>query len=244
MNKATPHHDPHTTRRRAGFTLLEMILAIAVTAVVSAALFATMSGTFKTRRQAEDHLSGREAARAAIQIIRTDLQCVPPAGGRISGVFLGEDRSGMNNGGADALTYITANSNLKSAQDFADLRQVELRLLESSIEDDTYVLGRLVTGNLLAITTPTPELQILARRVLSMNIQYFDGNDWLDEWDSTERDNELPAAVEIVLVTAPQLSKEPEDAEERELTYITTTQVIRLPAAEAVDTGRINLQDF
>ncbi|MBX2851258.1 MAG: prepilin-type N-terminal cleavage/methylation domain-containing protein [Phycisphaeraceae bacterium] len=238
---------PHAcipTRRLGGFTLLEMILAIVVTAIVSASLFATMSGAFKTRRQAEDHLSGREAARAVIHIVRSDLQCVPPAGGRISGVFIGENLTGMNSGDADALTYITANSNLASAQDLADLRQVELRLLLRGPQQDYYVLGRMITGNLLATITPEPELQVLARRVVSMNVQYFDGNDWLDAWDSTERDNELPAAVELVLVTAPPLSKEPEDDEARELTYITTTQMIRLPAAEAVETGGINLQGF
>lgn len=221
-----------------------MILAIVVTAIVSAALFATLSGAFKTRRQVEDHLAGREAARAVIQIVRSDLQCVPPAGGRISGVFLGEDNSGMNNADTDTLTYITANSNLASGQDLGDLRQVQLRLLESSEEQDYYVLGRMITGNLLATITPEPELQVLARRVVSMNVQYFDGSDWLDEWDSTDRDNDLPAAVELELVTAPSLSKEQQDDETRELTYITTTQLIRLPAAEAIETDGINLQGF
>jgi type II secretion system protein J len=238
------HHALNPTRRRSGFTLLEMILAIAVTAIVTSALFTTMSGTFKTRRQAEDHLAGREAARSVIQLVRSDLQCVPPAGGRISGVFIGEDLSGPGNDPADALTYITANSKYKSVQDLADLRQVELRLLKTSGEEDYYVLGRMVTGNLLATITPEPELQVLARRVVSLDIQYFDGNDWLDQWDSSERENALPAAVQLVLVTAPELSQEIEDDEEREATYITTTQMIRLPAAEAVEGGGINLQGF
>ena len=238
------HHATAPSRRSSGFTLLEVILAVAVTAIVTAALFTTMSGTFKMRRQAEDHLNGRDTARAVVTVIREDLQSVPPAGGRISGVFIGEDDSGMNQSDADRLIYITANPRLKSAQDLADLRQVELRLMESSDDPDHYVLGRMVTGNLLATITPEPELQVLARRVVSMNILYFDGNDWLNEWDSTERDNELPSAVEIVLVTAPQLSKEPEDDEERELSYLTTTQIIRLPAAEATAAGGINLQGF
>ena len=238
------HKRLNPSRRSSGFTLLEVILAVAMTAIVTTALFTTMSGAFNTRRQAEDHLSGRDSARAVMHILRDDLQCVPPVGGRISGIFMGEDASGMNSSDADALTYITANPKLKSAQDLADLRGVELRLLKSSDDPDYYVLGRMITGNLLATITPEPELQVLARRVVSMNIEYFDGNDWLNEWDSIERDNTLPAAIEVVLVTAPKLRKEPEDNEERELSYITTTQVIRLPTAEAIETGGINLQGF
>lgn len=219
-------------RRAAGFTLLEVILAVVVTAIVTAGLFTSMSGVFKTRRQVEDHLAGRDALRMAVALLRQDLQCVPPAGGRISGVFIGENETGMGSADADALTYVTANPALKSDQDFADLRQVELRLLESDSDPDHYVLGRLVTGNLLATTTPEPTLQVLARRVVAMDLTYFDGGEWLDEWDSTELENAIPLAVRIELTLAPELSREPEDDDDRELAYLTSAQVIRLPAAQ------------
>lgn len=228
-------------RRRSGFTLLELILAMTVTAIVSAALFTSLSGAFKARRQVEDHLSGREAARSVMMTMRSDLQCVPPAGGRVRGVFIGEDESGMNSVDSDVLTFVTANPKLKSSQDFADLRQIELRLLESNDDPDHYVLARLVTGNLLATQTPQPDVQILARRVISLNLQYFDGGEWVDEWDSTQLENQIPTAVEIVLVTAPELSREPEDEDEREKTYITTTQIVRLPSAEETDGSVLDL---
>jgi len=231
-------------RRNTGFTLLEMILAIAVTAIVSAALFTSLSGAFKTRRKAEDALSGREAARTALEILRTDIECIPPAGSRISGIFLGENYSGMNRADADALTYVTANPNLKSDQDVADLRGIELRLLESEDDPDHYVLARMVTGNLLTPVTPEPALQVLARRVVSLNIQYYDGGDWIDEWNSIELDNAMPPAVRIELVIAPQLSREPEDEVELEASYIRTVQVVRLTTAAGIassTTGGINL---
>lgn len=225
------------TRQSAGFTLLELILAVTVTAIVSAALFSSMGAAFRARRQIEDHLSGKEAARSALATLRADLQCVPPAGGRIGGVFIGEDDSGMMDADADTLTYVTANPALKTNQDLGDLRQVELRLLESKDDPDHYVLTRLVTGNLLATTTPEPAVQVLARRVVSLNILYYDGGEWLNEWDSTLRDNTLPLAVEVVLVIAPELSREPEDDDEKEDSYIKMSQVIRLPAADLATEG-------
>ena len=231
-------HTPHNpTRRAAGFTLLELILAVMVTAVVSAALFTSLSGAFRARRQVEDHLSGRETARSVLATVRSDLEAVPPAGGRIGGVLIGENASGMMDSEADALTYITANPNLKSAQDLADLRGIELRLLKSESDPDHYVLARLVTGNLLATVTPEPSLQVLARRVVSLNFRYYDGGDWVDEWDSTERDNALPLAIEVSLVVAPTLSREPKDQDEIEKHYIKMSQTVRLPAAVEANGG-------
>ncbi|MFK7788964.1 MAG: type II secretion system protein GspJ [Phycisphaeraceae bacterium] len=227
----------NSIRHAAGFTLLELILAVTVTAIVSAALFTSMSGAFKARQQIEDHLSGREAGRSVLATLRMDLQCVPPAGGRVSGVFIGEDASGMMDADADVVTYVTANPNLKTDQDLADLRQVELRLLNSGEDPDHYVLARLVTGNLLAVATPEPTLQVLARRVVSLNMQYFDGGEWVDEWDSTDRDNEVPVAVEMVLVIAPELSRAPKDEEAKVKGYITMSQIVRLPAAVQTSGG-------
>jgi type II secretory pathway component PulJ len=211
---------------------LEVILAVVITGIVSAGLFASMSGTFKLRRQVEDHLAGRDVARAAVSLIRADLQGVPPAGGRISGVFEGEDETGRNSVDRDSVRYVTSNRALPSDQDFADLRLVELRLLESADDPDYYVLGRLVTGNLLASITPEPSLQIIARRVVSMEIRYLADGIWLNTWASDQNDNELPAAVELTLVVAPELSRPPEDRDDLEKTYITLRQIIRLPASE------------
>ena len=233
-----------TIRARSGFTLLELILAVTITAVVSAALFTSLSGAFRARQKIEDNLSGRDSARAVLAMMRTDLQCVPPAGGRISGVFEGVDERGAGNADADQLSYVTANVSLASSQDVADLRQVELRLVTTADDPDYFVLTRRVTGNLLATVTPQPEVQVLARRIVSMNVQYFDGGEWVDEWDSAEQDNEIPQAVEIVLVTAPILSKTPEDQDDLLQTYLTTSQIVRLPAAPEVESSGINRSSF
>lgn len=227
-----PKHPPRA------FTLLEVVLAVAVTGIISAALFTSMSGAFKARRQVEENLLSKESARSAMTVIRADLLCIPPAGGRISGVFKGEDDAGPGNQDADLMSYITANPGLRSEQDLADLRQVQLRLLQSQEDSDHYVLARLVTGNLLARSTPEPTVQVLARRVVSLSLQYFDGGEWLSEWDSTLRENELPIAVQVVLVVAPQLSRQPRSEQEKQSSYFTISQVFRLPAAlDATTTG-------
>ena len=51
--------------------------------------------------------------------------------------------------------------------------------------------------------TPDYGLESLAPEVVQIEFHYFDGSDWLDEWDSSTQ-GQLPKAVEILLtVRAP-----------------------------------------
>ena len=54
-----------------------------------------------------------------------------------------------------------------------------------------------MTTNLLAPREVEPEEQVLCRNVISLNLRYFDGDGWVDAWDSTADANSLPLAVEI-----------------------------------------------
>ena len=54
-----------------------------------------------------------------------------------------------------------------------------------------------MTTDLLAPKQMEPEEQVLCRSVASLNFRYFDGSNWVDEWDSTADANSLPLAVEV-----------------------------------------------
>ncbi|KPK40383.1 MAG: hypothetical protein AMJ65_10705, partial [Phycisphaerae bacterium SG8_4] len=51
--------------------------------------------------------------------------------------------------------------------------------------------------NLLPPRTIEAEDQVLCRNVTSLNLSYFDGEGWVEEWDSTADANSLPLAVQI-----------------------------------------------
>jgi hypothetical protein len=79
----------------------------------------------------------------------------------------------------------------------------------------------------------TPD-QNLAPEVLELRFRYFDGTQWVLQWDSEERQG-LPMAVEITLVLAPinydQLSRE--ELDEVYASGLPTYRlIVRLPAAE------------
>jgi hypothetical protein len=65
-----------------------------------------------------------------------------------------------------------------------------------------YRLVRQLTTNLLAPKEVDPEEQVLCRDVTALNLRYYDGDSWLEDWDSTADANSLPLAVEIDIEVA------------------------------------------
>lgn len=227
-------------RVRHGFTLLEMILAVTITAVISVAMFTSLEIAFKTRDQAEDRLAGRQAARATLDLLAADLAAVPAPTGRIAGPFVGVDqRMGAARDG-DTLRYVTAAVALPTGEEMGDLRSVELVLEEDPADPDQRVLVRYVTTNLLASTVPDATPQVLARGVIAFNIRYFDGGDWLDDWDSAQQDNALPNAVELTLTVRPERKRgDEDDAEDHDIRMVRLIQMHAAPQIESsgVDGG-------
>ncbi len=215
---------------RNGFTLMEVILAVVITALISVTLFTSMRIAFQTRERAEDRLAGRQAARVSLDLLATDVSAVLSPTGRIAGPFLGSDGRMGAAREADQLSFVTASPTLPTADDLGDLRGVEIALADDPERDDTQLLVRYVTANLLASTTPQPTTQVLARGVVAFNARYFDGGDWLDDWDSTEQDDTLPLAIEVTLTLRPEQQREHPD-NDIDGDDITIVRLIRLPTA-------------
>jgi hypothetical protein len=88
---------------------------------------------------------------------------------------------------------------------------------DSETKDGTYLLLRQVTTNLLAPNQLVANEQVLCRNVVSLNLRYYDGSDWLDEWDSTADSNSLPLAVEVDIEIA-RHDKRSKEVQKRRLT--------------------------
>jgi hypothetical protein len=80
-----------------------------------------------------------------------------------------------------------------------DIAQTEY-FIESRSGWEDLVLVRRQTTNLLSPKTVEGKSEVICRGVKSFNLQYYDGYEWLDTWDSTTQDNMLPAAVAISLI--------------------------------------------
>ena len=110
-------------------------------------------------------------------------------------------------------------------RELALLRDDRMSRIRSALEADdddnaardSYRLVRKVTTNLLSPKEVDPEEHVLCRNVMSLNLRYFDGDSWLDEWDSTEDANSLPKAVEVDIEIANRVRRSSEEMERRRL---------------------------
>jgi prepilin-type N-terminal cleavage/methylation domain-containing protein len=194
-------------RPQAAFTLVEILVALALMAALMTAISGSLHLAFGARTRADEKVAAPRAAMLALDALRQDLRQAVPPGGTLAGTFKGED-SGSSSAAADTLTcYITA---LDPATGTEGIRKVVFELTSSLSSSSTtstssdsssgQYLVRDLTTNLLATVTKDPTEEVLGRNVVSLNLRYYDGSAWQDSWDSSSHNNALPRAVEATLV--------------------------------------------
>jgi len=200
------------------FTLLEVLVAVAIVGMISAGLAASMHVAFKARRSATEGADSVRAVRVTLDFIGRDLQNALPPGGSFAGSFTGED-SIVSGEDADTVSFAHSADPARSLEGASDIERVSLVVIHSSDieadaprdaqlnadtaavsgdENDT-VLVRRVTRRLLASVADAPADQVLCRGVRGFNLRYFDGSQWSNSWSSSTRENALPVAVEVTL---------------------------------------------
>ena len=193
MTRGTRQHD-----LRPGFTLLELLAAMVLMAVIASCLYTALHTGFRAYRSALSAVEPTSQAISAIQLLKQDISGVLPPGGVLAGAFIGEDAEGIRGVDTDSLEFYTTHIYADDEQTAGGLGKIEL-LLEQDTEGDygDYLLLRRVTMGLLSPKAVEADEQVLCRSVVSLNLRYFDGDGWVDDWDSTADANSLPRAVEI-----------------------------------------------
>lgn len=194
-------------KSKNGFTLLEILVAIALFAAITAMLYPTYIGTLRNMDITESYGSIYRMARIATERISGDLQCaaVPDeeadSGSLKSQVFSGKD-STINGKDADELEFlsekhISFDSGVNGGRGLIRYYVKEYEDQEGFIlyRSDTPELGTMVTDDAAGL--------ILCEGLSSINISYQDENgDTYDYWDSSSEQfkNKLPSMVSFELV--------------------------------------------
>lgn len=220
----------HLKNDNRGFTLLEMLIAMTMMTIIAASLYTSMSIGFRARESAERAVEKGRSAQIAIELIKNMLASSMVPNGILAGEFEGEDEQDGEGYDADTLSFYTADYNPGEDELASDIEKVEI---EMSTRDETneQVLIRKVTTNLLSPKTLDPDEEVLCGGVRSLNLRYYNGTDWEDEWDSSDNDNALPEAVEITIMledTDSILDENDDDDEEDIYEY---TETIILPCS-------------
>jgi type II secretion system protein J len=208
---------PVNGRRATGFTLIEMILAIGIAALVLTTVTSVFFTSLRLRDDAADMVDAAAPVDSAMAFIKRDLQCaVTPTNGT-SKVMSGGFRTGNLNsvGQADpvAVEMYTATGTLSDTAPWGDIQRVTYELKASTAPSaqgrDLY---RTVSRNLLALSTPDISDQLLLSGVASLKFSCFDGLQWNDVWDTTDPSStytNLPQAVRVDIQMAGSSQMQP-----------------------------------
>jgi prepilin-type N-terminal cleavage/methylation domain-containing protein len=201
-------------RRRTGFTLLELLIGMAMAVLIAAVLTECMFTAFHAQAAITRSVDANRTIDWAMHRLTADLGDTVPAqsgtGKTLAGPFQGNNQS---------LTFYACGQEPGgSIEPGADV-QGNVRMIQFSVQQGPGNSGmeliRQVTTNLLSTAQVTPMTQVLCDHVQSFTISYFDGTNWDTSWDSTQTQpaNDLPMAVQLVLVrtSAPGTRPQQED---------------------------------
>src|SRR5487761_2416144 len=201
--KTSPHASRITHHVRA-FTLVEMILAIGVAAIVLIAVNAVLFAALHLR-DATSAVVDAAALDQTMTFLRRDLQCaVTPTNGTskvLSGSFRVGSVPSLGVPEPVAIEMFTATGALGVNAPWADIQRVSYELKPPADRAATgQDLVRSVTRNLLTLTTPEIEDQLMLSGVASIKFSCYDGAQWQDTWDTTGLtavSTNLPLAVRV-----------------------------------------------
>ena len=192
----------HRVTRCRGFTLIEVVLAMAMVAMLATTMYTAMAVTQRARRSATAAVERTRTLSIAMEMLRRDLESVPPPTGQLAGPFVGLRQQGGNAGvgDADQLEFFTIGEDepLVATYPLAEgIRKVQLFVQSDAGQQP--VLVRRVTRNLTPSVDPRLEDEVICRGVRTFSCRYWDGLAWQENWDSTTLGDVLPMAVAITL---------------------------------------------
>ncbi len=192
-----------------GFTLLEILVSLAILAVLFTLVYGSFNATYRVSEQLEEQADSYRLARLGFYHLAKDLSMIYqtkpipgqpaspqlPPGSAVtkSFLFLGEDRTRTIDGTdyPDDSIRFTAVSHGRTLR---DAPESDWALISYGLEEE-FLMHEAALANERVIRNEIGE------EVLGINFRYLNRTDknWVDRWDS-ETTKELPLAVEIELI--------------------------------------------
>lgn len=190
------------------FTLIEVMLALAISAIVLVAISMAFTGALQLRDHSDSKIQQSLPVERAMDLIGRDLKNAVAPGLMLAGPL----QSGAYEAGMDANTGIqiyTTTGLLTPNQPWGEIQKITYGLQTSSASTNNGKdLIRAVTRNLLATGPEDEDDQFVMSGVQSLSFSYYDGANWMDTWDSSTESN-LPLAVKVSLQLAQADSDSP-----------------------------------
>jgi len=204
-----------TPHQSSGFTLLEVMIAISIFAILSAGAFRLLSGEIELQQRLDQHNQALALWQRGVHRLRADLaQAVPrpvvDADNRPQTALIGKQDSISFTRGGWANPMGEARSELQRLSYQLESAQTPGAAQANSATqaEQAQWLSRHYWRSLDGNDAEQPHRQFILPFIESISLRYLtaDTNTWKTQWPPTtnkpdELDNSLPAAIEVNLVS-------------------------------------------
>ncbi len=180
-----------------GFTLIEIMIAFAIAAIVMSIVSYTLISVMENREYLEKETDFYQSAQLILDMISKDFACAFVSAREDYRIFTGEDSSYIGDD-RDRVDF-TALSHFSWKKDAKESDQCEVGYFVLDVaEEKTNFLMRRYDATIDDEPRDGGQAMELLQNVKSFNVRYYDGNEWQDQW-SLENDTYMPYVVEITL---------------------------------------------
>lgn len=185
------------SRRRRGFTLIEIMMSFAIFGLVLTAIYACWTIILKSKKVGADAAAQMQRERVAIRTIKEALASVLSfQADQQNYSFLAE------NGDNGSLSFVARLPEMFPRSGQPRMWGYDVRRVTFEIEDGPNAQRQLVLRQTPLLLEMHPDERdfpfVVARNVNKMEMEFWDlrKSDWVDEW---KRTNELPKMIKIKL---------------------------------------------
>lgn len=191
---------------RRGFTLVELMLAVLLLAIMMTVAYGVLVSTVQGQERIEGILASSEVGPAILAQIREDLEgaFLPPKEGDAEvEYFLALSRSSPG-GERDRIDFVTSRLAYGSRREdeepaFHSANEVGYQLRDHPSESGLAILYRREDYFLDAEPLRGGHLIELYDRVTHFDLQFWNGERWQAEWSAVKEKGKLPQAVKVEL---------------------------------------------
>ncbi|MGL5947599.1 MAG: GspJ family T2SS minor pseudopilin variant ExeJ [Aeromonas sp.] len=180
-------------RALAGFTLLEMLVAIAIFASLSVGAYQVLQGVIASDEVAQRKEARLKELQRAFTLLERDVVQMLPRSGRIAGenntVLLAASRFGQQSDDWGMAFMRGGWLNPDGILPRSQIQRVGWRLKENKLERLTFLYPDPIVGS-------EPKVTAVLTQVKGLRLFFFDKNSWQETWTSR---NSLPYGLAVEL---------------------------------------------
>jgi general secretion pathway protein J len=172
------------SRTQAGFTLVGVLVAIALLAVIGAMVFGSLMTTTQAMDAGRERAEREQTVRRVLRVMADEVSL-----SQLDKAFPWTGVNGTQEGQpADTLAFLAMSDGIGNTV----LKESEMVRVVYTRERDRLI--RFVRRNRYSLTDEALDQVELANRVRGFNVRYYDGQSrvWTDEWQTNEK---LPKAL-------------------------------------------------